>query len=68
MENLTLNVQGMSCGHCVSAIETSVGKLAGVSQVKVKIDDAQVEVSFNESQVLLDTIKETIEDQGYEIR
>ncbi len=35
MENLTLNVQGMSCGHCVSAIETSVGKLAGVSQVNV---------------------------------
>ncbi len=67
MENLTLNVQGMSCGHCVSAIETSVGKLAGVSQVNVKLDDAQVEVSFNESLVSLDTIKETIEDQGYEV-
>lgn len=67
MENLTLNVQGMSCGHCVSTIETSVGELAGVSQVNVKLDDAQVEVSFNESLVSLDTIKETIEDQGYEV-
>ncbi|MCG7334635.1 copper chaperone CopZ [Sporosarcina sp. ACRSM] len=67
MGNLTLNIQGMSCGHCVSAIETSVGDLAGVSRVKVKLDDAQVEVSFNESQVSLDTIKETIEDQGYEV-
>ena len=67
MGNITLKVEGMSCGHCVNKIEGSVGELAGVSQVNVKLDDAQVEVSFNESQVSLDTIKETIKDQGYEV-
>ncbi|MFO1445022.1 copper chaperone CopZ [Bacillus sp. Bva_UNVM-123] len=66
MKNLTLNVKGMSCGHCVNSIEGSVGQLEGVSQVNVKIEVAQVEVTFNESQVSLDKIKETIEDQGYE--
>lgn len=67
MQNVTLKVQGMSCGHCVNSIEGSVGQLEGVSQVSVKLDDAQVEVTFNESQVSLDQIKETIEDQGYEV-
>lgn len=67
MKNITLNVQGMSCGHCVNAIEGSVGKLEGVNEVKVKLDAAQVEVSFNESQLPLDKIKETIEDQGYDV-
>jgi len=67
MENITLNVQGMSCGHCVNSIEGSLGQLEGVSQVNVKLDVAQVEVTFNESQVSLDKIKETIEDQGYEV-
>lgn len=67
MQNVTLKVQGMSCGHCVNSIEGSVGQLEGVSQVSVKLDDAQVEVTFNESQVSLDKIKETIEDQGYEV-
>ncbi len=38
MENVTLNVQGMSCGHCVKAVEGSVGKLAGVEHVKVNLD------------------------------
>ncbi|MED4695785.1 copper chaperone CopZ [Peribacillus frigoritolerans] len=68
MKNITLNVQGMSCGHCVQSIEGTVGQLEGINQVNVKLNDAQVEVTFNESQVSLDIIKETIEDQGYEVK
>ncbi|GAA1376242.1 copper chaperone CopZ [Peribacillus frigoritolerans] len=68
MKKITLNVQGMSCGHCVNSIEGSVGQLEGINQVNVKLNDAQVEVIFNESQVSLDIIKETIEDQGYEVK
>ncbi|MEH7378920.1 copper chaperone CopZ [Bacillus sp. JJ1533] len=67
MQTVTLNVQGMSCGHCVKAVEGSVGKLEGVDQVNVKLDEALVEIAFNESKVSLDTIKETIEDQGYDV-
>jgi len=68
MQNVTLNVQGMSCGHCVKAVEGSVGKLEGVNEVIVKLNEAQVDVKFNESQVSLDKIKNTIEDQGYEVK
>ncbi len=67
MQSVKLNVQGMSCGHCVKAVEGSVGELEGINQVKVKLEEAMVEVSFNESQVSLDKIKKTIEDQGYEV-
>ncbi|MFJ5623080.1 copper chaperone CopZ [Peribacillus loiseleuriae] len=67
MKNITLNVQGMSCGHCVHSIEVSVGQLAGVEQVKANLADAQVEVAFDETQVSLEQIKETIDDQGYEV-
>lgn len=67
MKEITLEVQGMSCGHCVNAIEESVGQLAGVEQVKVILADAQVNVVFDEAQVSLDKINETIEDQGYEV-
>lgn len=67
MQNVKLNVQGMSCGHCVKAIEGSVGELEGVNQVRVNLEEALVDVSFNESQVSLDSIKETIEEQGYDV-
>lgn len=68
MENVTLNVSGMSCGHCVKAVEENVGKLNGVNSVKVDLDSGKVEVAFESEKLSLDTIKETIDDQGYEVK
>ena len=67
MENVTLNVQGMSCGHCVKAVETSVGALAGVQEVNVDLAQAKVTVAFDEATVSVDQIKETIDEQGYDV-
>lgn len=61
-----LKVEGMSCGHCVNSIETSVGELAGVSAVKVNLDSKEVAVEFDNAATLAQ-IKETIEDQGYDL-
>jgi len=68
MQNETLNVQGMSCGHCVNAVEKNVGALAGVEQVKVNLAEGLVDVVFDDAQVSLNQIKETIDDQGYEVK
>jgi copper chaperone len=68
MEKVTLNVEGMSCGHCVKAVEGSVGALNGVSTVKVDLENKKVDVEFNQDEVTLDVIKETIDDQGYEVK
>ncbi|MBD1380472.1 copper chaperone CopZ [Metabacillus arenae] len=67
MEKITLNVQGMSCGHCIKSIEGSVGELSGVNKVKVNLDSGTVGVEFNPNEVTLDKIKETIDDQGYDV-
>ncbi|MDF2854853.1 MAG: hypothetical protein K0Q87_704 [Neobacillus sp.] len=67
MEKVTLNVQGMSCDHCVKAVKGSVGTLNGVSSVNVDLKSNTVEVEFNNQEVSLDKIKETIDDQGYDV-
>lgn len=67
MENITLNVAGMSCGHCVNAVEGSVGKLSGVQSVKVHLDAGKVDVAYNADKVSLEEIKETIDNQGYDV-
>ncbi|MFE0342624.1 copper chaperone CopZ [Priestia megaterium] len=67
MENVTLSVKGMSCGHCVKAVEGGVGELNGVKSVEVSLEDAKVTVAFNPSQVTVEDIKEAIDDQGYEV-
>ena len=68
MEKVTLNVEGMSCGHCVKAVENSVGELNGVSSVRVDLEGKKVNVEFNQADVTLDKIKETIDDQGYDVK
>lgn len=68
MEKVTLNVEGMSCGHCVKSVEGSVGALSGVSSVKVDLENKKVDVEFNQAEVSLDKIKETIDDQGYDVK
>jgi copper chaperone len=67
METVTLKVEGMSCNHCVNAIEGSVGKLQGVENVKVSLDKGTVEVSYDASKVKKAEMKNTIEDQGYDV-
>ncbi|SOC39627.1 copper chaperone CopZ [Ureibacillus acetophenoni] len=67
MESVTLNVKGMSCGHCVKAVEGGVSALAGVDQVKVILEEGQVEVTYDNDKVSLAKIKDAIDDQGYDV-
>lgn len=67
MQETTLNVKGMSCGHCVSSIEGNVGNLNGVDNVKVHLNEGRVDVTFDSDKVDLGTITEEIEDRGYDV-
>lgn len=37
METTTLTVNGMTCGHCVSAVKEEIGSLPGVQGVEVDL-------------------------------
>jgi len=42
--DITLQVPGMSCGHCVHAVRTEVAKVAGVESVTVDLGTKDVVV------------------------
>ena len=65
MTNVTLQVQGMSCQHCVHSIEGAL-KQAGAAG-KVDLRAGTVDVTFDESRVRLEQLKAAIEEQGYDI-
>ncbi|MFD2132217.1 copper chaperone CopZ [Pseudogracilibacillus auburnensis] len=67
MEQIILQVQGMSCGSCVNSIEGSVGNLNGIKSVKVNLNDGTVDVEYDPNTVSLEEIKNEIEDQGYNV-
>ncbi|WP_410513219.1 copper ion binding protein [Paenibacillus sp. BR2-3] len=65
MSNVVLKVEGMSCGHCVSSVEKAVSNVGAAA--KVDLSAKTVAVEFDENKVSLGTIKEAIEDQGYDV-
>lgn len=65
MKNITLQVEGMSCQHCVNSIEGALKEIGAKGKVDLK--NNSVDVSFDENQISLELIKETIEEQGYEV-
>lgn len=65
MKNVTLNVEGMSCGHCVNSIEGAL-KAVG-AKGKVDLSGGTVAVTFDETKLTLKAIKETIKEQGYDV-
>ncbi|WP_239616688.1 copper chaperone CopZ [Cohnella mopanensis] len=65
MSHITLNVQGMSCGHCVNSVEGALKNLGAAA--KVDLAKGAVTVDYDESKTSLAAIKEAIEDQGYDV-
>jgi copper chaperone len=63
----TLSVPDIHCGNCKSSIEGALGGLAGIEAAEVSVDDRTVTVSYDEAAVGMDRIKETIEEQGFEV-
>lgn len=63
----TLQVPEVHCDHCKTSLEGAVGALGGVSTVEVDVPNATIAVAFDDDSVSLETIKTTIEEQGYAV-
>lgn len=65
MKEVTLQVEGMSCGHCVKAVEGALEPLG--ARGEVDLAGKNVKVAYDESKVSLEQIREAIEEQGYDV-
>ena len=63
----TITVDGMTCGHCVNAVQTEVGKLDGVTDVAVDLTSGQVTI-VAEATPDPAALQEAVEEAGYEVR
>lgn len=64
VEDLTLQIDGMSCGHCVARVQKALSKLDGVDVRNVEVGSA--EMSYDPSRVSPDQILEAVDGAGYE--
>ena len=63
MESLHLTIEGMTCSHCVRAVEGRLKKTPGVEVQDVKIGSA--DLRYDPARTDVDEIAEAIADEGY---
>lgn len=61
----TLRAEGFSCPSCVAKIEKRVGRLPGVSHVKVHFASSRIEVEHEPETTSVDDVVEAVAKAGY---
>jgi copper chaperone CopZ len=63
MTPLHLTIEGMTCAHCVRAIEDRLRKTPGIELERVAIGSA--DLHYDASAMTVDDISHLIADEGY---
>ena len=61
-----INVDGMSCEHCVKRITNAVNEIEGAKCLNISLEDKTVEVEVSNDDVLKQ-VEDAIIDVGYEV-
>ncbi len=61
-----LNIEGMSCGHCVKHVEEALKEVPGVAKVAVDLKEKKAVVELS-GDVAEATLKNAVEDAGYDV-
>ena len=61
-----INIEGMSCGHCVKHVENALVEVKGVEKVEVSLQDKNAIVVLNQ-EVDDSKLKEAVEEAGYDV-
>ena len=65
MNTVTLNIGGMSCGHCVRAVTRALESVQGVEVEQVGLGTATVR--YDPATTSAARIAAAVEDEGYQV-
>lgn len=65
MRTEILNVTGMTCGGCTSAVAKALKATKGVKEVVVDLQQGQATVQFDESMASTDDLRAAVEQAGF---
>lgn len=65
METVRLTIEGMTCGHCQTAVETALRNQRGVRSATVHLRDGSAEVEYDPASVSTAQLAAAVEEEGY---
>jgi copper ion binding protein len=60
----TYRVEGMTCGHCVSAVREEISAIVGVSEVDVNLETGTVVVT-SDTELDPQSVADAVDEAGY---
>jgi len=67
MTTKTYQLETLSCPSCMAKIESVLKGTKGVTESEVMFNSSRAKVSFDESEISSEEIKNTIEKLGYKV-
>jgi copper chaperone len=67
MEQLTLNVTGMTCGGCEAAVKRALSRIDGVSSTTASHAENRVTIEYDATKTDVAQITRAIETAGYRV-
>ena len=64
----SLNVEGMTCGHCVMRVTKALEEIDGVKSAKVSLEKNAAEVTFKGDKLDSKVLIKAVEDAGYKAK
>lgn len=61
-----LEIKGMTCGHCVSAVSTELNKIPTVMNVSVNLEQGEATVESS-NELDANQLSEAIDEAGFEL-
>ena len=66
MARTKLNVQGMTCNHCVSSVKNALEGVSGVRSARVDLDSGTAVIDYDDGKTEPRELASTVADAGYQ--
>ena len=66
MNEVTIKVEGMSCGGCVKNVTGVLKALPGVADAQVSLAEASATVRYDPAMVSVAALREAVENAGFD--
>lgn len=68
MRNVQIDIEGMSCASCASAIEKALSRVNGIEKAGVNLGSEKADVYYDADKSNLSELEEAVQNAGYNVR
>ncbi len=66
-KELTLKIEGMSCGHCTNSVYQTISGVAGVSHAEVNLSEGSAKVEYDAETTSRENIVEAMMETPFQV-